>query len=196
MSTYTPAYKRQIGVFSSDVEKLCANFLLEYFDKVGEKDPIGACGYTDLLTYLPYDILAKVDIASMANSLEVRCPFLDHEFVEMSLSIPSSMKLKGLNTKYILKQAFKGMLPSRIFYRGKMGFGIPLAKWLRTDLKEMVEDLLLSKTARERGFFNYSGVERLCREHLLGKFDHSYRLWLLLWFELWHRIFIDRSLSP
>ncbi len=145
----------------------------------------------DMHSYLPFDLLVKVDIASMANSLEVRCPFLDHKFMEFTASIPSKYKLNGSIKKYILKKAFNGLIPDKILKRKKTGFGVPISKWFRYDLKDYISDILLSRQSLERGYFKPDAVRALLSEHISGKIDHSPKLWTLLMLELWHREFID-----
>ncbi len=127
----------------------------------------------------------------MANSLEARSPFLDHEFMELAARLPARLKLKGLQSKYILKKAFATMLPPEILKRGKMGFGVPIEKWFRRELKDYVHDILLSQRSLQRGYFRYEFIEKLIQQHSAGKMNHGYRLWNLLNLELWHRIFID-----
>ncbi len=149
--------------------------------------------YTDVMTYLPEDLLVKMDIACMANSLEARSPFLDHEFMELAASLPASCKLKGQHSKYILKKAFADLLPPAIIRRGKMGFGVPIEKWFRRELKDYVCDILFSQQSLQRGYFRREFIEKLVHQHTAGKMNHGYRLWNLLNLELWHRIFIDRE---
>ncbi len=139
----------------------------------------------DLRTYLPEDILAKVDRASMACSLEARVPLLDHPFVELALRIPLGMKFRAGRGKYLLRRLLSRYLPRELYERPKMGFGVPLDHWFRKELK----DLLLAYTnpgrlARE-GFFRPDLITRMVREHLSGKADHQYALWVFLMFELW-----------
>ena len=159
----------------------------EWADRIREPfgrfpgDPVTAAGYTDLVTYLPDDLLVKVDIASMANGLEVRSPFLDPAVVDLAFRIPGREK----RSKSVLKSAFADLLPPSILNRKKMGFGVPLARWLREDLRELMTDTLLGKAARERAVFRPEMVEILVREHLSGERDHRDRLWILLMFELW-----------
>jgi len=145
----------------------------------------------DTSSYLPDNICVKVDIASMANSLEARSPFLDHHLMEFAAACPGSLKLRGRQGKYLLKKAVAPLLPSEITRRRKMGFGMPVAEWFRGELKEMAHDLLLSERAQQRGYFRREGVARLLREHLDLSRDHSYRLWALLFLEVWFREFID-----
>lgn len=151
--------------------------------------------YTDINAYLPEDLLVKMDIASMANSLEARSPFLDHKLMEFAASMPSSWKLKGFKSKHILKETFKEFLPPKIVNRGKMGFGIPVGKWFRTNWAAYFKEIVLSEKAVGRGYFNKAALERIYTEHVTCKRDHGYRMWALLMLELWHRIYCDKDIS-
>ncbi len=166
-----------------------------YFDRVEDVDPIGQLLYVNAKTYLPGDLLVKTDRMSMANSLEARCPFLDHTLLEFAAQIPSRLKLRGLTTKYILKEATKGFVPQEIINRRKHGFGVPVGRWFRTDLREYVREMVLSPQAVKRGYFKKETLERLIGEHQSGKRDHGHRLWTLLTFEMWHRMFIDKDIT-
>jgi asparagine synthase (glutamine-hydrolysing) len=147
--------------------------------------------YVDMMTYLPDDLLVKVDIATMANSLEARSPFLDHKLMEFAASVPSELKLKGLTGKYILKKSLKDLLPPAIRRRGKMGFGVPISKWFRNELKSYLYEVLLSESSLKRGYFREGYLRQLLDEHCRRGCDHGYRLWALLNLELWQRMFID-----
>ena len=146
----------------------------------------------DAATYLPNDILTKVDIASMANSLEVRCPFLDHDAIAFGLSRPTRLKLGrlGISTKKLLRAAFADLLPPEIRTRGKMGFGVPIAHWLRGELRDYARDILLAPECLARGYFRQETIRRLLDEHQASRADHADRLWALLNLELWHREFL------
>ena len=146
----------------------------------------------DVATYLPGDLLVKMDIASMANSLEVRSPFLDHEVMEFAARLPLDRKLRGRTQKAILKQLVAPQLPSGIASRRKMGFGVPIDSWFRHELKEMTYDVLLDRRASERGLFEAGAVRRLIDDHAQGRAHHHHRLWALLMLETWFRLFIDR----
>lgn len=141
--------------------------------------------------YLPDDLLVKVDIASMAHSLEARSPFLDHEFMEFAATIPFELKVRGRIKKYILKQALAGLLPDQILHRPKMGFGVPIDHWLRHELREMAHDTLLSTRAVGRGYFRPGVIRRMLEDHARKKASWHYLLWTLLMLELWHRTYID-----
>ena len=178
MSVFTRPQRQALG-FGGEVE----SFLSAPFGRF-ESDPAAAAGYADLVTYLPNDILAKVDAASMAHGLEVRCPFLDAKVVELALSIPSRLRLG----KRLLRKAFGDLVPRSILGRPKKGFGVPVAAWLRGELRPLLEGAMGS--LERRGLFEAAGIRRLVGEHLEGQRDHRDRLWLLLVFELWARRFL------
>ncbi|MEW6357791.1 MAG: asparagine synthase (glutamine-hydrolyzing) [Planctomycetota bacterium] len=171
-------------------------FIAQYHKMAGNSDFVGRTIFADLMAYLPGDILTKVDVMSMAHSLEVRSPFLDHKVVELAATIPTQLKLRGKSGKYILKRAFGDLLPERIRTRGKMGFSIPIHDWFRHELASYVKDVLLDTATLQRGYFRRKAVERLIEQHMSGRWDNGNRLWLLLMLELWHREFIDRRPSP
>jgi asparagine synthase (glutamine-hydrolysing) len=141
----------------------------------------------DLETYLPGDLLLKADIATMAHSLELRSPFLDHDVVALGLALPDSLKVRGREGKVALRRAFGSDLPADVARRGKTGFGVPLGRWFREDLRELAHDLLLT----DRGWFRPDEVRRLLREHESGEVDHGHRLWCLLMLELWVREHVE-----
>ena len=149
--------------------------------------------YLSTKLYLQDDILVKVDRASMANSLEVRCPLLDHEFVEFVCNLPTVYKLNGLRTKYLLKEAAKGILPEKIIHRSKKGFGIPISRWLTGELKDFMLDYLSEERIKRQGFFKYSYIKGLIDDHLRKRSDNRKLLWPLLVFQIWHERFIERS---
>jgi asparagine synthase (glutamine-hydrolysing) len=180
--------------FCKRVEKIDPlDFLLNKFGESGTEDPLEQLLYVDMNSYLPEDLLVKMDIATMANSLEARVPFLDHKFMELVAGIPSQLKLKGSKTKFILKTAFNGFLPDAIFKRRKMGFGVPVSRWFRNELKDYVYDILLDPRTLNRGYFKREGVERLLNNHIELRYDHSARIWSLLFLEMWFRVFVDRK---
>jgi asparagine synthase (glutamine-hydrolysing) len=148
--------------------------------------------YLDSKTYLPGDILTKVDRMSMAHSIETRAPLLDHKLIEFVETIPASLKLRGATSKYILKRAVAGLVPDEIIRRPKRGFSVPLAHWFNHELREMLRDTLTDRTTRERGYFNQRAIQALIEEHARGRRDNSWKLWGLLTLELWFRAFIDQ----
>jgi asparagine synthase (glutamine-hydrolysing) len=149
----------------------------------------------DVATYLPGDLLAKSDIASMAHSLELRSPLLDHRVLELGLSLPERLKQRGLEGKLALRRAFADDLPPLVAGRGKSGFGVPLAAWFRGELRPLAREVLLDERARARGLFQHEAVARLLHEHDGGRADHGHRLWTLVMLELWQRAHIDASAS-
>ena len=169
------------------------DYLGKYYNRSKCENFLDSTLFVDIMTYLPGDLLVKMDIATMANSLEARSPLLDHKFIEFAASIPLSLKLKGLNSsKYILKKAFSDFLPPQILRRGKMGFGVPISRWLRNELREYVTDVLLSKRSLGREYFREEYLKLILNEHCSRRYDHGERIWTLLNLELWHRMFIDR----
>ena len=159
-----------------------------YYQRADTKDPLSRIQYVDIKTYLTDDILVKVDRASMAHSLEVRAPLLDHKLMELAASIPSSLKLRGMNGKYIFKKALGNILPEAVLHRRKMGFGVPLARWFRRDLKELAYSVIFSQN--RDSLLNESTVKRVWQEHQRGLRDRSTELWTLLMFRLWERQFM------
>jgi asparagine synthase (glutamine-hydrolysing) len=139
--------------------------------------------YLDYKTYLPGDILTKVDRASMAHSLEVRVPILDHELVDWVSGVPSSLKLNGREGKYLFKKALERRLPHDVLYRQKMGFAVPLAAWFRNELKEKSRELLMGERLHSDGMFDTAFIERMLDQHQAGLRDFSSPLWALLMFE-------------
>ena len=145
---------------------------------------------SDFDSYLPGDLLVKVDIATMANSLELRSPMLDVNVVEWGVSLPRKYKIKGFETKHILKDVARSLVPAELIDRPKMGFGIPRAEWLRTGMREMVIDTLTDTTARQRGWFNASEVKTVIDSHMAGE-DKDNVIWPMLMLELWARTWLD-----
>jgi asparagine synthase (glutamine-hydrolysing) len=152
--------------------------------------------YLDSKTYLPGDILTKVDRMSMAHSIEAREPLLDHKLIEFVQTIPASLKLRGSVGKHILKAAVRGLIPDEIINRRKQGFGVPIRHWFNNELRELLYDTLTDRRTRQRGYFNQKVVEEILEEHRRGRRDNSTHLWGLLTLELWHRHFIDRTPDP
>jgi len=148
--------------------------------------------YLDSKTYLVADIMTKVDRMSMAASLEARAPLLDHELIEFVVKMPASLKLKGVETKYIFKRAMDGVVPREILNRRKQGFGMPISDWVNTQLRDRIHSELSESRTMSRGYFDPRYVRTLLDEHRQNRRDHSPALWLLWMLELWHRRFVDR----
>jgi asparagine synthase (glutamine-hydrolysing) len=194
---YDDGFMDQIVATGLDVpaEAVDPSFeLLRALDAAPKRDPVTRAMVADLLTYLPGDLLHKVDMASMAHSLECRGPFLDHRVVELALAMPLKRKLRFREgrSKVVLKQAFADLLPPAIRKRPKMGFGVPIDRWFRGELKDELRGVLLDPAALDRGLFRPEAVTRLIEEHASGRADHAYRLWGLLMLELWFRHHFDR----
>jgi asparagine synthase (glutamine-hydrolysing) len=156
----------------------------------GARDPVTRLLHVELATYLPYDILQKVDLATMAHGLEARVPFLDHELVEIAANMPLWAKLLPNEQKVVLRRAMAPLLPRRTLTRRKQGFHLPVSEWFRAEGRAMAHDLLLDETARARGYFERDAVEAILAEHLAGR-DHGSKLWALLQLEFWHRTWVD-----
>jgi asparagine synthase (glutamine-hydrolysing) len=160
---------------------------------LGGAVPQGIAGLQrlDIDTYLPGDLLPKSDIASMAHSLELRSPLLDHRVVELGLALPDHLKRRGREGKIALRRAFADDLPASVSQRGKSGLGVPLAAWFRGELRPLARELLLGEPARSRGWFRIAAVERLLDDHAAGRADNGHRLWTLVMLELWQRTHVD-----
>ncbi|MGE0703955.1 MAG: asparagine synthase (glutamine-hydrolyzing) [Vicinamibacterales bacterium] len=183
---YTPEFAEGMRHQSS------MTLLSSAYDQSDAASFVEQTAHADVLRYLPDDLLVKMDIASMANSLEVRSPLLDHELVEFAASLPAEMKLRGTVSKYLVRKVMTGVLPESVLRQSKRGFGVPIDRWFRQELREMAYDLLLDEQARHRGYFRPEVVRRYLDEHVQGVREHQTRLWVLLMLELWHRTFIDR----
>lgn len=167
-------------------------YFAERFEKASSQDLVNRLLYVDFASYLPECLMAKMDIASMANSLEARSPFLDHEVVEWAFRLPGSLKLKGWTShKWLLKRAFRKQLPPKILKRGKMGFGSPVGPWFRGKLKTYWEEHVLSPRALQRGYFREEVLRSMWSQHQAGRHDLGFRLWALIMLELWHEAYMD-----
>src|ERR671926_1579217 len=198
-------YLRWISVFDFDAKqdlyteefrrenegRGAARWLAPWFARANGAGVVDASLLTDTMTYLPNDLLVKVDIASMAVSLEARSPFLDHHVIEFAASLPENLKLRGLTTKYILKKTLTKLLPPENLKRGKMGFGVPVGHWFRGEMQGFLRETLLSERSARRGLFRPESVRQLVELHTRGERDHTHQLWTLLMLELWFQRFID-----
>ncbi|MDI6745945.1 MAG: amidotransferase 1, exosortase A system-associated [Rhodocyclaceae bacterium] len=182
---YSDAFKAELGGYSAQ----------QVFDrhaaKAGTDDPLALIQYIDLHTYLIGDINTKVDRASMAHSLEVREPLMDHPLVEWLATLPTSLKMRGTESKFLLKKAMEPHLPHDIMYRPKMGFAVPLARWFRGPLRQRVRDDLLGGPMLETGWFNPDTIRQIVEQHETGRSDHSTPIWVLLMFDAFLRNVID-----
>ncbi len=160
---------------------------------VRTSEPLDQLLYIDSKTYLPGDILTKVDRMSMAVSLEARAPLLDHKLIDFVTRIPASLKLAGLETKHLLKQAVRDLIPPDILHRPKQGFGVPIQEWINQQLRGRIRETLTESRTRQRGYADSQYIDVLLDEHERGRRDHSMGLWALLMLELWHRQFVDQT---
>lgn len=182
---YTDNFRQETQAHSA------AGIIGPWFARANGSGIVDAALLTDIMTYLPNDLLVKVDIATMANSLEARSPFLDHHVIEFAASLPEKYKLRGLTTKYLLKRVLKKLLPAENLGRRKMGFGVPIGHWFRGKLQPFLRETILSESALKRGLFKPEAVRRLIELHTRSERDYSHQLWTLLMLELWFQRFID-----
>ncbi|HEY3618354.1 MAG TPA: asparagine synthase (glutamine-hydrolyzing) [Candidatus Sulfotelmatobacter sp.] len=194
-----PAFERDIPLLSDEFRGVRResgdpeDVMYRYFEQAPTKDPVSQMLYVDTKTYLVGDILAKVDRMSMATSLEVRVPILDHEFVEWATGLPLDWKIRGGKQKYILRKLAERVgVPRDVLYRPKQGFALPLVHWLKYELKELILSVLLDPRTLQRGYFEARGVRQILDEHFRGRRSHSGQIWRLLMFELWHRNYLER----
>ncbi len=182
---YTPT-------FAAEIENTDARQTLDqWFSRANGSGILDASLLTDQMTYLPNDLLVKVDIATMANSLEARSPFLDHKVIEFAASLPAGMKMRGLQTKSLLKKVAARLVPREVVYRRKMGFGVPIGKWFRGEMKQFLSDALLSERSLGRGIVRPDVIQKYVTEHINAERDHAFQLWTFLMLELWYQRFID-----
>jgi len=182
---FTESARAQIEDYDSTAK------ILRFFDADNVDDVVDRMLYTDLMTRMPDHLLSIVDRMSMAHSIESRPPLMDYKFVEYAASIPADLKLKGRNLKYILKQVAGRYLPDELINRKKQGFGFPLAIWMRTDLKNFLTRLFSQSRFVEIGVFDQDYMLDILEEHLSGKADHNFRLWILINLEFWYRLYFD-----
>ncbi len=183
-TVYTDDFRAIVGASDSAI-------LDRWFNAANGSGVLDAAMLTDQMTYLPNDLLVKVDIATMANSLEARSPFLDHKVIEFAASLPENLKMRRFETKSLLKKVAARLVPRDVVYRRKMGFGVPVGKWFRGEMKDFVRDALLAPAALGRGIVKPEVIRKYVEEHIAGSRDHSFQLWTLLMLELWFQRFID-----
>ena len=195
ISAFGPDIKKELysDSFRRETERLdVAQFLTPWFARANGAGVVDAALLADTMTYLPNDLLVKVDIASMAVSLEARSPFLDHHVIEFAASLPEKLKLRGLTTKYLLKRVLKKLLPVENLNRPKMGFGVPVGHWFRGEMQGFLRETLLAEKSLKRGLFNPGVITRIVEQHTRGERDYAHQLWTLLMLELWFKRFIDK----
>jgi asparagine synthase (glutamine-hydrolysing) len=192
MGYFTGAFGDVVrGVHTS--ERVTPQFFASLADETGALAPVDRAMATDLLSYLPGDLLVKMDIATMAASVEARSPFLDHQLVEFMACLPGSFKVSPLRTKRLFRDAMRGILPREVIDRGKMGFGVPVGSWLRGPMRPLIDDVVLSPRAFARGYVDEKAVRGIIREHLDGV-DRTPFIWALLMLELWFREVVEATI--
>ncbi|HEY6231575.1 MAG TPA: asparagine synthase-related protein, partial [Pyrinomonadaceae bacterium] len=185
LDLYSDEFRHQTSGFST------IDIIRPWFAKANGAGIVDASLLTDTMTYLPNDLLVKMDIAAMSVSLEARSPFLDHHLMEFAATLPEHLKLRRMTTKYLLKRVLKQLVPEENLNRAKMGFGVPISHWFRGTMQPFLRETLLSEKALARGLFKKEKVRQLIDQHVEHRHDHSHRLWSLLMLELWFERFID-----
>jgi asparagine synthase (glutamine-hydrolysing) len=188
-------FQREMSLLSDDFVATSEplSVVRDYLEKAPAADALSRLLYLDTKTYLPGDILTKVDRMSMLTSLEARVPMLDHVFLEWVTGLTPEWKMRGSDQKYILRKLAERVgVPKEVLHRRKQGFALPLVHWIRHELKDLILSVLLDPSSLQRGYFNPSGVRRILDEHFRGRRDHSPRIWRLLMFELWQRNFLEQ----
>jgi len=196
--SFLPALHRERKLFSREFLSSARNWanplrqFERYFDEAPATGQLSRLMYLDTKTYLTADILAKVDRMSMANSLEVRCPILDHEFVGWVAGLPIRYKFRNGTRKFMLKKLAERLgIPPQLLHRRKQGFSMPLVHWMRKELKDGLLQILLEPRTLQRGYFEPEAIRTIMDEHFRGRRDRAGLLWILLVFELWHRNFLE-----
>jgi asparagine synthase (glutamine-hydrolysing) len=186
-SLYSPEYAALVGDEHPEL------LVREAWDDTSGEDVLDVLLEVDVATYLPGDLLTKIDIATMAHGLEARSPFLDDELMQFAASIPAALKLRGRETKAVLRDALRGWVPDSVLDKRKQGFSVPMANWLRGDLRGVAHDILLDAGTRARGYFRQDQVRRMLDSHMERRTDEAPRIWALIVLELWHRELVDRA---
>jgi asparagine synthase (glutamine-hydrolysing) len=184
---FTPEARGRLGGLDS-TEKI-----LIHFNSTNAQELVDRMLYTDLMTRIPDHLLPTVDRMAMAHGLEVRPPLLEHRMVEFAAGVPANLKLRGTKLKYILRRVAARYLPAELIDRPKQGFGFPLARWMQTDLRDLLHRTIADSRFVQAGVFDRAYVQRLLDEHVEGRRDHNFRLWILLNLEIWHRLYLEEQ---
>jgi len=187
---YTPEFAVKVGAHDS------GDFMRDLFRRGSALDPLNRLGYVDIASFLAGNCLEYADRMSMANSLEVRCPFTDHHLIEFGLSIPFAWKYHPGQTKRIVREAMKDLLPPSVLQKKKMGFNPPLPEWISKELRPLITSLLSEEAIERRGMFRPAGVKQLIQDHFEGHRDNAIKIWGLLMLEIWYQMYIDRQPQP
>jgi asparagine synthase (glutamine-hydrolysing) len=186
---YAPGFLRSLGGHHPD------RLYQAVWDRSDALDTVDRMMYGDLMTYLPDELLVKMDTMTMAHAIEARSPLLDTKLAEFSARIPAGLKTKNLQTKYLLKKLAERYVPKEVVYRPKKGFNLPMSDWIRGGLNGIVKETLYSPAFAARGYFNQTAVRRWMDEHERGARDHGQKLWSLFVLELWFLMFVDGQLK-
>ena len=186
------------GLYTSEFNKAVQgddslNLLIEWFEKVASANLLDQLLGVDTMSYLPDDLLVKVDRATMAHGLEARSPFLDHHLIEFCAALPTEYKIRDGEAKHLLRMVMKDRLPSSILQRPKMGFGVPIDQWFRGPCRKIVEETLLSSRCLQRGYFEPEQIRRMVLEQRQGRASYGSRVYALLMLELWHHEYVDHA---
>jgi len=197
-SDVTPNIRNRMfaSAFPEPYRSCSTTYFRDLYSHLVEASPLKRMSYVDIKSWLPDDLLVKADKMTMAASVELRVPFLDHKLVEFCLSLPDNLRLHGDTGKYLLKRVARQWLPEEIIYRKKQGFPVPISKWFRNELYERVAEVLLDRSASQRGYTDRGYVENILARHKAGKGDYSRRILSLLILEMWHRLFVDDICVP
>jgi asparagine synthase (glutamine-hydrolysing) len=187
---YTPEYRAQLR------ESRAPEVISDPWSGASRFGLVDSMLATDVVTYLPGDLLVKVDIATMAHSLEARAPLLDPTLMELAARLPGDLKVQGAHKKVVLRDALTEWLPRSVLDRPKQGFAVPLARWFREELRDHAREVLLDERTDRRGYFRRDYLERMLERHSSGQEDNSYRIWAIMVSEIWHREFVDRACDP
>ena len=184
---YAPDFAAAVG------ERNSGDFLRQFFRRGSQLDPVSRLGYVDSASFLCCNCLEYADRMSMANSLEVRAPFTDYKLLEFALQVPGNMKIRGMETKWITRQALRDVLPKEVLEKKKMGFNPPLPQWINGELKPVIRHLLSPKAVEQRGIFRADAVQALLRDHEENRRDNALKIWALLMIEVWQRMYFDKQ---
>lgn len=182
---YTQETQRAIGSYDS------LDYVRGLFNECRDADFVSQTMYVDLKSFMPHNVLQYSDRMSMAHALEIRVPYTDPRIMELMARVPSNLKVKGMETKYAMRKAMAGLLPDSVVARKKLGFNPPMGVWLTSTLEDTVEDCLSETTLRKRGYFNPAYVRGLIDAHRASKRDYTWHIWSLIFFEQWHRMYLD-----
>jgi asparagine synthase (glutamine-hydrolysing) len=183
--------------FAATVDQsLTSSVIADPWREASGEDVLDVMLEVDVTTYLPGDLITKIDIATMAYALEARSPLLDHQLMEFAASIPADLKVRGREKKWLFREALRGWIPDDILDRPKQGFSVPIAHWLRGDLRDLTREVLLDRDSIGRGYFRREAVQSMLDRHSAGADEETKRLWSLFVFELWHRELVDGKTMP